>query len=221
MQSISTTALRSLIVPVLQTPTLFAATVAENICYGLATVSPHNNRSSITAAAKQAGIHEFITSLSSGYDTLIGDGGMGLSGGQAQRLSIARALVRKPSVLILDEATSALDVESAALVRETLRELVDQPGRAMTVIIITHDRDMMEMAEHIIVLDQGVIVEEGGFEELMAKNGALSNLLSGGEWDGEREGRQAGSSRKKRGGPSMKEVDWKARPGKQRRPEWR
>ncbi|KAK5127289.1 hypothetical protein LTR08_004452 [Meristemomyces frigidus] len=215
VQSISTTALRALIVPVSQTPTLFASTVAENISYGLAADSPHNTPPSVTAAAKQAGIHDFITSLPLGYDTLIGDGGMGLSGGQAQRIAIARALVRKPAVLILDEATSALDVESAGLVRQTLQELVNTPGRAMTVIIITHNRDMMEIAEHIVVLDQGAIVEEGAFDELMGKKGPLANLLSGGEWDGATEGR-AVTARKKRGGPTMKDVDWKARTGRQR-----
>ncbi|TKA81196.1 hypothetical protein B0A55_02632 [Friedmanniomyces simplex] len=123
IQTLSTRSLRSLVVPVLQTPTLFAATVAENIAYGLDDGSPYNNLDAVIDAAQQAGIHDFVTSLPLGYDTLIGDGGMGLSGGQAQRVAIARALVRKPSVLVLDEATSALDVESAALVRQTIKEL--------------------------------------------------------------------------------------------------
>ncbi|KAK5123375.1 hypothetical protein LTR85_002807 [Meristemomyces frigidus] len=209
VQNISTTALRSLIVPVSQTPTLFAASVAENISYGLPLDSPSSNLTSIKAAAQQAGIHDFIGSLPLGYNTAIGDGGMGLSGGQAQRIAIARALVRNPAVLILDEATSALDVESANLVRQTIKDLIARAGRGMTVIIITHNRDMMEMAENIVVLDQGEIVEEGGFEELLAKNGPLANLLSGGEWDGERQ-RRAGASRKE-GGPKLRDVDWKAR----------
>ncbi|KAK4545551.1 hypothetical protein LTR36_002901 [Oleoguttula mirabilis] len=209
VQSISTTALRSLIVPVAQTPTLFAASVADNISYGLPADSPYNNTASVHAAAQQAGIHDFIVSLPSGYNTAIGDGGMGLSGGQAQRIAIARALVRKPAVLILDEATSALDVESANLVRQTIRDLIARADRGMTVIIITHNTDMMEMAENIVVLDQGEIVEEGGFDDLMGKNGPLANLLGGGEWDGERERRRAGSSRK-RGLPKLRDVDWKA-----------
>lgn len=208
IRGISTTALRSLIVPVSQTPTLFAATAAENISYGLPPDSPHNSITSIMAAAQQAGIHDFITSLPLGYNTPIGDGGMGLSGGQAQRVAIARALVRKPSMLILDEATSALDVESASLIRQTIQGLLDDPGRAMTVLIITHNRDMMEMAEHIVVLDQGQVAEEGGFEELLAKNGALTNLLSGGEWNGSQ---QKSRAARKRGRPKLKDVDWKAR----------
>ncbi|KAI7484732.1 putative ABC transporter [Hortaea werneckii] len=214
VQSISTPALRSLIVSVSQTPTLFADTVYENIAYGLAEESPHNNLPSVIRAAKQAGIHDFVTSLAHGYNTLIGDGGMGLSGGQAQRVAIARALVRQPSVLILDEATSALDVESADLIRQTIKDLVEAPGPALTVIIITHSRNMMEFAEHIVVLDQGQIVEEGEFDELVMKGGALTNLLSGGAWDGsQRRGRKS----RARGTPKLKEVDWRAKGKAQRR----
>lgn len=219
MKHIYTPSLRALIVPVSQTPTLFAATVTENIAYGLPDDSSYRTPENIANAARQAGIHDFITSLPSSYETLIGDGGMGLSGGQAQRIAIARALVRKPSVLILDEATSALDVESANLVRHTIKSLIDNNhAPAMTVIIITHHRDMMEIAERIVVLDQGRIMEEGSFEELMGRNRALVNLLSGGEWDGEREG--GGKEVKKGSGavPLLKDVDWsKAKGGRARR----
>ncbi len=205
--SIDTTSLRSLVVPVSQTPTLFAATIAENISYGLPLNSVHSSMDSITTAARQAGIHDFIVSLPLGYGTPVGDGGLGLSGGQAQRIAVARALVRRPAVLILDEATSALDVESANLVRETIARLVKDPSLPMTVIIITHSRDMMEIAEHIVILDHGQIAEEGSFEELLAQDGALSNLLSGGEWTGE-QSRKTGRSR---GPPFLKDVDWRKR----------
>lgn len=184
---IYTPSLRSLVTVVSQSPTIFAATVAENIAYGLAPGSQYHNLAAISAAAQLAGIHDFISSLPMSYGTMIGDGGIGLSGGQAQRIAIARALVREPCVLILDEATSALDPESADLVRHTIKTLLDDRNRAITVVIITHHRDMMEIAENIVVLDQGSIVEEGGFEELLAKNGALANLLSGGEWNAEQE----------------------------------
>jgi ATP-binding cassette subfamily B (MDR/TAP) protein 1 len=207
IEYIDTACLRSLVVPVLQTPTLFSATIAENIAYGLLHNSPSASLSAISSAATQAGIHDFIVSLPQGYSTLVDDGGLGLSGGQAQRIAVARALVRRPAVLILDEATSALDVKSADLVRETIKRLVRDPSQAVTVIIITHSRDMMEIAEHIVVLDQGDIVEEGEFDELIAKNGALTNLLSGGKWTGQR----PNTARRLKDDPFMKDVDWRKR----------
>jgi ATP-binding cassette subfamily B (MDR/TAP) protein 1 len=207
VKQISTTCLRSLITPVSQTPTLFAATVSENIAYGLPRHHPLHHPDHISAAARQAGIHDFIVSLPQGYRTPIGDGGIGLSGGQAQRIAIARALVRRPSVLILDEATSALDVSSANLIRATIQHLVDDRSRAMTIVIITHHRDMMEIAERVVVLDSGRVAEEGPFDELMARDGALKNLLSGGEWAGETK-RVKRSSRVK-AAPMLRSVDWK------------
>lgn len=227
MKHIYTPSLRSLVVPVSQTPTLFAATAAENIAYGYLNATAED----IAISARQAGIHDFILSLPQGYETPIGDGGMGLSGGQAQRIAIARALVRKPHALVLDEATSALDVESANLVRQTITHLIHDRSRSMTVIIITHHRDMMEIAERVVVLDQGRIAEEGTFAELMGRNGALVNLLSGGEWDAEREahsGRRAaarGKAGARKSVPLLKDVDWKRRSqtasASRRRPERR
>lgn len=211
IKNVDTASLRALIVVVPQTPVIFAATAAENIAYGLPVDSPLNHPDQIAEAARAAGIHAFIESLPSGYATLIGDGGLGLSGGQAQRVAIARALVRKPSVLILDEATSALDVESANLVRDTLKALLEEPGREMTVIIITHSREQMQIAERIVVLDQGQVAEEGTFEELLAANGALTNLLSGGEWDGGAEMRNERRAARARGGLRMRDVEWRGR----------
>jgi len=211
IKHIDTESLRALVVVVSQTPTVFAATVAENICYGLQSDSAFREHSNMVRAARSAGIHDFIMSLPQGYNTAIGDGGMGISGGQAQRVAIARALVRNPSVLILDEATSALDVESANLIRNTIQQLLHDRSRTMTVIIITHSREQMEIAEHIVVLDHGVIVEEGGFEELLAKKGALTNLLSGGEWDAEREEQATRRKQRTRGTPRMEDVNWKRR----------
>ena len=150
-----TPTLRSIISIVPQQARLFSDTIAENISYGLL----HSQMEEVEAAAQSAGIHEFITSLPSGYSTVIGDGGMGLSGGQAQRLMIARALIRQPAILILDEATSALDGESANVVRQTVKRLVE--GHLMTVIIITHAREMMEMADWVVVMDEGEVIEQG------------------------------------------------------------
>jgi ATP-binding cassette subfamily B (MDR/TAP) protein 1 len=184
----STIALRNLVSIVAQTPTLFPTTISGNIVYGLRATDPRNSAVNVRAAASSAGIHEFIASLPLGYDTLIGDGGMGLSGGQAQRLAIARALARHPELLILDEATSALDVESASLIRETVQRLLRESrqlgAKPLTVLIITHAREMMAIADRIVMLDQGRVVEEGAYEELLARDGGrFAALLRGEAWD--------------------------------------
>ena len=184
----STTALRNIVSIVAQTPTLFPTTISGNIVYGLRATDPRNSAANVRAAATSAGIHEFVASLPLGYDTLIGDGGMGLSGGQAQRIAIARALARHPELLILDEATSALDVESASLIRDTVQRLLAesrQPGaKPLTVLIITHAREMMAIADRIVMLDQGQVVEEGSYQELLAQtNGRFASLLMGEAWE--------------------------------------
>ncbi|KAF2201090.1 P-loop containing nucleoside triphosphate hydrolase protein [Delitschia confertaspora ATCC 74209] len=197
IKSLNTRELRSSVAIVSQTPVLFPGTIADNISYGLSPSIWHSSLESIRAAAIAAGIDEFISSLPLGYQTLVGEGGTGLSGGQAQRIAIARALVRQPDALILDEATSALDVESAGIVRDTIQRLVlenqkgfDDNGRlngeeiarpGMTIVIITHAREMMKIADRIIMLDRGRVVEEGGFEELKGRRGAFAMLLRSGE----------------------------------------
>lgn len=119
---------------------------------------------------------EFITSLPSGYLTEIGDGGVGLSGGQAQRLVIARALVRRPQILILDEATSALDPASTDVIRQTVRKLV-KARLGLTVVIITHAREMMEIADQVVVLEEGCLVEQGRYGELVGREGGKLRAL--------------------------------------------
>ncbi|KAF3480864.1 ABC a-pheromone efflux pump AtrD [Arthroderma uncinatum] len=177
IRNIHVPTLRSLICIVPQDPTLFPASIKDNITYGLAESSPLNTMENIQAAATAAGIHDFISSLPSGYGTLVGDGGIGVSGGQAQRIVIARALVRRPRVLILDEATSSLDVESATVIRQTVAKLMAS-GRRLTVIIITHAREMMELADNVVVVDGGTVVEEGPFADLSSRSGGrLRRLL--------------------------------------------
>ena len=187
--SLSTAHLRQQVVCVPQFTALFPATISENILYGLPSYSAYRNPSNVRDAASAAGIHDFILSLPRGYGTLVGDGGTGLSGGQTQRLAIARALVREPSVLILDEATSALDEGSANLVRQSILRAMGQRkqegrGRDLTVLMITHDKCMMEIADQIVVMEQGEVVEIGEYAELTEmKGGKLRGLLSGGEWE--------------------------------------
>ena len=161
-----------------QSPVLFPTTIFSNITYGLPETSPYNSLFFVEHAATDAGIHGFIMSLENGYQTLIGEGGMGISGGQAQRIAIARALVRRPKVLILDEATSALDVESAENIRNTIKELTGKAGIA--VLIISHSVDMMRIAGTVIMIENGKVVERGGFEELKARGGAFESLITAG-----------------------------------------
>ena len=180
INSIKVSALRNLIAVVPQSPVIFPASIHEKIIYGLAPFSPYASAANVKAAAAAAGIADFINTLPDGYATMIGDGGTGISGGQAQRLAIARALVRQPKILILDEATSALDSQSANLIRDTVKGLIDQ-GR-LTVIIVTHTREMMEIADHVVMLEQGRVVESGGFEELLERGGRFATMLRGGVW---------------------------------------
>ncbi|KAH9908856.1 P-loop containing nucleoside triphosphate hydrolase protein [Xylariomycetidae sp. FL2044] len=191
-----------------QAPFLFPSTIAGNIAYGLAEDSPLRHIDNLSQAAKEAGIHDFIHSLSDGYDTIVGDGGQTLSGGQAQRVCIARALARRPTILVLDEPTSALDAESAEGVRRTIQALMQNArasvyggrggsvGQAsmrnhgqnqkaqLAVIMVTHSKEMMRTVDRIVVVDQGCVVEEGAYEELYRKRGKFAELVSEGIWMG-------------------------------------
>ncbi|PTD09744.1 Mating factor M secretion protein mam1 [Fusarium culmorum] len=176
--------LRSMMAYVPQTPFLFPATIAENITYGLNELSPQRHFPNVMAAAKAAGLHEYISSLPDGYNTHVGDGGQALSGGQAQRLSIARALVRKPRLLVLDEPTSALDAESAEMIRHTMRRIAGKSKREMAIVVVTHSKEMMAIADRIVVLEDGIKVEEGTYHELVQARGAFAQVIGEGGWEG-------------------------------------
>ena len=166
--------LRQHIALVSQEPALFAGTIRENILYGGA--SENIDESEIIEAAKAANAHEFITSLSNGYDTNCGDRGVQLSGGQKQRIAIARAVLKNPSVLLLDEATSALDSQSERVVQDALERVM--VGR--TSVVIAHRLSTIQNCNTIAVLDKGKIVECGDHSSLLAKGptGAYFSLVS-------------------------------------------
>ena len=174
---LKTSSLRALIAVVPQTAMLFPTTILGNIIYGLPELSPFAALPTAAQAAIDAGIHDFIISLENGYCTLIGDGGMGLSGGQAQRICIARALVRRPKLLILDEATSALDALSAQAIRETVQKTMKRQRGKMAVLLVSHSTEMMQIADTIVVIENGRVVEQGSFDKLIRRGGQFARLV--------------------------------------------
>ncbi len=162
----------SLIAYIPQFPHLFAGTVAENIRLGAAGADE-----ALREAASAAGVHEFISRLPQGYDTRIGAGGIGLSGGESQRIAIARAFFRQAAIIIFDEATSALDPRTEQAVGEAVAMLLD--GRR-TVLTIAHRLATVSKADQIVVLDQGRVVEQGRHDELAACEGVYSRLVAAG-----------------------------------------
>ena len=127
----------------------------------------------VIAAAKAARCHDFITKLSNGYQTVIGENGSTLSGGECQRLSIARALLKDAPVVILDEATASLDVDNETEIQEAISRLV----KGKTVLVIAHRMRTVENADKIVVLADGVVAEQGNHDQLMKKKGIYSHLV--------------------------------------------
>lgn len=161
VKDIKTESIHSQIGMVLQETFLFSGTVAENIAYA----RPNASMEEIVSAAKRAYAHEFIMNLPDGYQTEIGRRGINLSGGEKQRISIARAILMNPPILILDEATASLDTQTEQKIQKALDELV----KGRTTVAIAHRLSTLKNAQRLIVVEDGRIVEEGTHKELFSK----------------------------------------------------
>jgi subfamily B ATP-binding cassette protein MsbA len=155
---------------VTQEPILFNDTIAHNIALGM----DHVSEEQIINAAKIANAHNFILTKENGYNTSVGERGNKLSGGEKQRLTIARAVLKNPPILILDEATSSLDTESEKLVQDAINNLMHN----RTSVVIAHRLSTIRHADEIIVLQKGKIVERGTHETLIALEGFYKRLVS-------------------------------------------
>lgn len=172
LNDIDTTCLRSLIGYVPQDIFLFSGTIRDNI-------SLHNSNATledIIEVSKKAGAHEFIEKLPKRYETVLGEHGGGLSGGEKQRLALARALLGNPSLIILDEATSNLDTVSEQTIHKTLRQLQKEK---ISVILIAHRLTTVTNCDKIFVMKEGKIIEQGTHAQLVSKNGLYNKMLRG------------------------------------------
>jgi ATP-binding cassette subfamily B protein len=168
LRSVTLASLSAQIGMVTQENYLFHDTIRTNLIYA----KPEALQAEIEAAAKAANIHNFIMDLPDGYDTIVGERGYRLSGGEKQRIALARVILKDPRILVLDEATSSLDSESESLIQEALKRVM--AGR--TSIVIAHRLSTILAADLILVMDRGVIVERGTHEQLLATGGLYSQL---------------------------------------------
>lgn len=168
IRDVTQTSLRQAIGIVPQDTVLFNDTIAYNIAYG----KPGAGQEEIEASARAAFIHDFIVSLPEGYQTMVGERGLKLSGGEKQRVAIARTLLKNPSILVFDEATSALDSQAEQAIQQQLKEI----ARNRTTLVIAHRLSTIADAQQILVMSQGRIVERGTHTELLAKRGLYADM---------------------------------------------
>ncbi|MBF2066909.1 MAG: ABC transporter ATP-binding protein [Calothrix sp. C42_A2020_038] len=170
VRKVTQASLRRQIGIVLQDMILFSGTIAENIAFG----RPDATSIEIEAAAKIANIHEFIITLPQGYDTVVGARGVTLSQGQRQLISIARAVLVDPRILILDEATSSIDTRTEELVQDAIAKIL----KNRTSLVIAHRLSTVTKADQVMVIQQGQIIEQGTHAKLIAQNGVYANLYA-------------------------------------------
>jgi ATP-binding cassette subfamily B protein len=168
LRGVTQQSLRAAIGIVPQDTVLFNDTIEYNIAYG----RPGSSHADIVAAARAASIHDFIESLPDGYKTMVGERGLKLSGGEKQRVAIARTLLKDPAILIFDEATSALDSKAEQAIQAQLKEI----AKNRTTLVIAHRLSTVADAQQILVLDHGRIVERGTHQALLAANGLYAQM---------------------------------------------
>jgi ATP-binding cassette subfamily B protein len=168
LRDVTQSSLRSVIGIVPQDTVLFNDTIEYNIAYG----KPGAGKEEIVEAAKAAHIHDFIETLPAGYATMVGERGLKLSGGEKQRVAIARTLLKNPAILIFDEATSALDSKAEQAIQAQLKEVAQN----RTTLMIAHRLSTIADAAQILVLDHGRIIERGTHQQLLAAGGAYAQM---------------------------------------------
>jgi ATP-binding cassette subfamily B protein len=168
IRDVTQSSLRSAIGIVPQDTVLFNDTIAYNIAYG----RPNASQQDIIAAARAACIHDFIETLPDGYNTMVGERGLKLSGGEKQRVAIARTVLKNPAILVFDEATSALDSHAEQAIQAQLKDI----ARDRTTLVIAHRLSTIADATQILVMSQGRVVERGSHAELLAKQGLYADM---------------------------------------------
>ena len=169
--------LRSQMSVVPQSPMLFSGTVYENICLA----RPDASRQEVEAACRFSSAQEFIERLEDGFDTYLGPGGTSLSGGEAQRITIARALLNRPKILLMDEPTSSLDADSEAILLQSLLEL----KKKMTIVVASHRLETIRHADKIVVMEHGRVILEGTHSALLERSEVYRELFSNGRFTAE------------------------------------